>query len=96
MQSNNKNANLEGISLAEMTDGTLLNNLNAGTSALQLNGEVTMAGWTTQANSYPVLDCVIADPLPRDNTAKRVSIIGDSISTFRGYIFENQIFIDRG
>lgn len=86
MQSNNKNANLEGISLAEMTDGTLLNNLNAGTSALQLNGEVTMAGWTTQTNSYPVLDCVIADPLPRDNTAKRVSIIGDSISTFGGYI----------
>ena len=86
MQSGNKNANLEGISLAEMTDGTLLGKLNAGTSALQLGGEVTMAGWKAEANGYPVLDCVIADPQPRNNAAKKVSVIGDSISTFGGYI----------
>ena len=33
-----------------------------------------------------MLDCVIPDPKPRDNTAKRVSVIGDSISSFAGYI----------
>jgi lysophospholipase L1-like esterase len=33
-----------------------------------------------------MLECIIADPSPRDEKAKRVSIIGDSISSFAGYI----------
>ena len=76
-------ANLEGLSLEKMTDNTLLNKLNAGTSSLQTTDA---AAWTATAGSYPMLDCVIADPQPRDNTAKRVSVIGDSISSFAGYI----------
>ena len=76
-------ANLEGVTLAQMTDGTLLKKLNDGTSGLQTENT---ASWTASAGAYPMLDCVIADPQPRDNKAKRVSVIGDSISSFAGYI----------
>lgn len=77
-------ANLEGLTLTQMTDGsTLLGKLNAGTSSLQSENA---ASWTGTKGVYPMLDCVIADPQPRDNTAKRVSVIGDSISSFAGYI----------
>lgn len=76
-------ANLEGLSMAKMTDGTLLGKLNAGTADLQSENA---ASWTAATGAYPMLDCVIADPQPRKNTAKRVSVIGDSISSFAGYI----------
>ena len=62
---------------AQMTDGTLLASLNAGSP------EVT---WTAGADGYPCLSCQIADPTPRTTIPKRVSVIGDSISTFAGYI----------
>lgn len=80
---NQTSANLEGLTLEKMTDGTLLGKLNDGTSSLQSENA---ASWTGTNGAYPMLDCVIADPLPRDNTAKRVSVIGDSISSFAGYI----------
>ena len=79
-------ANLEGLTGAQMTDGTLLNRLNAATASLQLASEVVMSGWTATSGGYPALECEIADPQPRDNSAKRVSVIGDSISSFAGYI----------
>ena len=79
-------AKLEGLTLTQMTDGTLLNKLNGAISSLYLSSSITMAGWSATAGQYPMLDCVIADPQPRDNTAKRVSVIGDSISSFAGYI----------
>jgi len=81
-----KNANHEGVTSVQMTDGTLLNKLNAGISSLQLNSTIIMSGWTAGTDGYPKLECEITDPQPRDNTAKRVSIIGDSISSFGGYI----------
>ena len=79
-------ANLEGVTNAQMTDGTLLGKLNTGIASLQLNSTVNMANWIEGTDNLPKLDCEIADPQPRDNTAKRVSVIGDSISSFGGYI----------
>lgn len=79
-------ANLAGLTAAQMTDGTLLEKLNAATASLQLSSSVEMSAWTGAEGTYPSLECEIADPQPRDNSAKRVSIIGDSISSFAGYI----------
>ena len=79
-------ANLEGLTNAQMTDGTLLGKLNTGIASLQLNSSINMANWIEGEDRLPKLDCEITDPQPRDNSAKRVSIIGDSISTFGGYI----------
>ena len=79
-------ANLEGVTNAQMTDGTLLGKLKTGIASLQLNSTVNMANWIKGTDNLPKLDCEIADPQPRDNTAKRVSVIGDSISSFGGYI----------
>ena len=79
-------ANLEGVTNAQMTDGTLLGKLNTGIASLQLKSSVDMANWIEGTDNLPKLDCEIADPQPRDNTAKRVSVIGDSISSFGGYI----------
>lgn len=61
-----------GLAVAAFTDGTLLQALGGG--------------WTASASGYPVPDGLAEDPAPREQTAKRVSVIGDSISTFAGYI----------
>lgn len=61
-----------GISQASFTDGTLLAALGTG--------------WEASASGYPLPAGLQADPSPRSSSAKRVSIIGDSISSFAGYI----------
>jgi hypothetical protein len=69
-------SHLEALTSTQMTDGTLLGKLNAA-------AEVK---WEANTGEYPMLECMIKDPSPRNETAKRVSIIGDSISSFAGYI----------
>lgn len=61
-----------GISVAAFTDGTLLSSLGSN--------------WVASASGYPLPRGLAADPSPRKESAKRVSVIGDSISTFAGYI----------
>ena len=73
-------SHLEGLTSAQMTDGTLLGKLNA---AAEIVGG---AKWTAKEGEYPMLECIIPDPCPRNEKAKRVSVIGDSISSFAGYI----------
>ena len=71
----------EGLTDAQFTDGTLLGKLQ--------NASAPVPGaesWIAGADGYPTLSCLMADPHPRSRKAKRVSIIGDSISTFRGYL----------
>jgi hypothetical protein len=72
-------AELSAMSIKQMTDGTLLRKLNEAFSA-------DNAFWIPGADSYPVPECIIADPNPVPAKRIRVSIIGDSISTFAGFI----------
>lgn len=68
--------NVESLSISQMTDGTLLAKLNAAGGS-----------WKADANGYPVPTVAPendATILP-DNRI-RVSIIGDSISTFEGWM----------
>ena len=65
------------LTSAQITDGTLLAALNAASPEIP---------WVAGANGFPCLLCQIADPTPRTTVPKRVSVIGDSISTFAGYI----------
>lgn len=71
----------EGLTDGQFTDGTLLGKLQ-GASASVPGAE----NWIAGADGYPTLSCLMADPHPRSKKAKRVSVIGDSISTFRGYL----------
>ena len=75
----------KGLSVQQMTDGTLLSNLNSNTSKCTAAG-VEAESWIAGEFGYPVPASVIADPHPRETQAKRVSVCGDSISTFSGYI----------
>lgn len=69
-------SNVESLSISQMTDGTLLAKLNAAGGS-----------WKADANGYPVPTAVPANTAtvqPENKT--RVSIIGDSISTFEGWL----------
>lgn len=68
---------LEQFSASQMTDGTLLSKLQA-----TANGTV----WIQGANGYPTIEGLPADPHVKKAARKRVSVIGDSISTFKGFI----------
>lgn len=77
---------IQGIELRSATDGTLAGLLNEALGSLKLGTLVAMSRWTTYENGYPRLECTLNDPSPRNRAPKRVSIIGDSISSFNGYI----------
>ena len=74
-----------GMSVQQMTDGTLLASLNANTSKCTAAG-IAAESWIAGDYGYPVPACVLPDPHKRDTETKRVSVCGDSISTFAGYI----------
>ena len=69
--------NVSALTTTQMTDGTLLGKLQA------VGGT-----WTTNAAGYPVPSGVKADTGSASSTVAktRVSLIGDSISTFTGWI----------
>ena len=68
---------LTGIAMSGISDGTLLKNLNSAAAS-----ECT---WVAGNGNVPQLECLIQDPCPKAEKPKRVSIIGDSISSFAGY-----------
>ena len=63
--------------VTQMADGTLLAALQSGST-----GTV----WTAGADGYPTVSGLPADPNVKPAAKKKVSIIGDSISTFKGWI----------
>lgn len=65
------------LTVSEMSDGTLLRYLNDGQSGVV---------WVAGENGYPVISGLPADPNVKPKAKKKVSIIGDSISTFKGWI----------
>ena len=67
--------NVESLTISQMTDGTLLGKLNGA------GGE-----WKAAADGYPVPVNAPADVNATSSETKtRVSLIGDSISTFKGW-----------
>ncbi len=77
------------LSAQAMTDGTLLAKLNAAATAYNATAAegTTACSWVAGADGYPVPSTVSADFTTPDTSGKtRVSLIGDSISTFAGYI----------
>ena len=80
-------SNCQTVTTAEMTDGTLLTLLNAAASSYTpATNTPTAAQWIAGADGYPVPEGLPVDTTPANAEPKRVSVIGDSISTFRGYI----------
>ncbi|MBQ7856273.1 MAG: hypothetical protein IJ348_04065 [Alistipes sp.] len=77
------------MSVAQMTDGTLLGNLNNYVSSNSTVEDITLKRWVAGADGYPVIEGLAQNTEPVTAAPKRVSIIGDSISTFRGYISYN-------
>ena len=69
--------NVEALTTTQMTDGTLLGKLTAIDGA-----------WVANAEGYPVPSTVPADTGSAAGVVKktRVSLIGDSISTFKGWM----------
>lgn len=79
----------EAISNQAMTDGTLLASLNSAADAYNATAapEVRASSWIANTDGYPIPSSVPADPGFGSTTSKtRVSLIGDSISTFSGYL----------
>lgn len=74
-------ADCEGITSAQMRDGTLLMKLNANVSALT-GAKVWVAG----ADGTPIISGIPEDPDKKQGKKLRISIIGDSISTFAGWV----------
>lgn len=72
--------NCQALSAQAMTDGTLL--------ALMNEGKESESEWVAGPDAYPVPSGIPADTNPREKPVnpKRVSIIGDSISTFYGWM----------
>lgn len=71
----------------QMTDGTLLATLNAASATYTPAANTPAAdSWATDSEGFPIPANLPIDTTPTNATPKRVSVIGDSISTFRGYI----------
>ena len=77
------------MTLAQMTDGTLLGKLNEYVAANPTVEGIAMKEWVAGADGYPIISGLAQNTEPIKPAPKRVSIIGDSISTFRGYISYN-------
>ncbi|MBQ9137714.1 MAG: hypothetical protein IJX65_03650 [Alistipes sp.] len=75
------------LTTTQMTDGTLLALLNeAATAYTPATNTPAALSWSADADGYPVPADIPVDTTPQSAMPKRVSVIGDSISTFRGYI----------
>lgn len=75
--------NCEAVSVAAMTDGTLLGKLNSAVAAYSGTLPTELAQWVSTSDGYPMPATVPADAT---NVTTRVSIIGDSISTYDGWL----------
>ena len=67
------------------TTDALLANMNAAVDAYEGSCTYTLKKWVTDADGYPVIEGM-ATNLATPTTQKRISVIGDSISTFRGIV----------
>ena len=79
--------NCSAITVEQMTNGTLLASLNAASTAYTPAANTPAAArWEAGVDGYPIPEGLPTDTTPVNAEPKKVSVIGDSISTFRGYI----------
>lgn len=81
---NNKPVLGENVAAITTAD-ELLNNMNAAVAAYSGSCTYPLKSWVKDADGYPVIEGM-ATNLATPSTQKRVSVIGDSISTFRGIV----------
>jgi hypothetical protein len=81
---NNKSVLGKNIAAITTTDA-LLANMNAAVDAYKGSCTYTLKKWVKDADGYPVIEGM-ATNLATPTTQKRISVIGDSISTFRGIV----------
>ena len=75
-----------GTHVAEITTtDELLANMNAAAASYSGSCTYALKSWVKDADGYPVIEGM-ATNLATPSTQKRVSVIGDSISTFRGLV----------
>lgn len=67
----------QALTTAQLSDGTLLAKLQATASGTT---------WIAGSDGLPTIEGLPADPNVKPKAAKRLSVIGDSISTFKGWI----------
>ncbi|MBQ5634730.1 MAG: hypothetical protein IIV10_00300, partial [Alistipes sp.] len=77
------------LTTTQMSDGTMLKKLNDYVAANPTVEGITLKSWVEGPDGYPVISGLPLNNEPEIATPKRVSVIGDSISTFRGYISYN-------
>lgn len=82
--SNNKPVLGSNIAAITTTDD-LLANMNAAVAAYNGSCTYPLKSWVKDADGYPVIEGM-ATNLTTKTTQKRISVIGDSISTFRGIV----------
>lgn len=71
------------MSVQSMTDGTLLSKLNAFKASY--SGPLSLKSWVPGTAGFPVFDGMSSNPSAGKKKALRVSLIGDSLSSFDGY-----------
>ena len=76
--------NCQSFSPAQMVDGTLLNALNGFVAGYA--GALQLKNWVTGANGYPVFEGMSSGSVDGKKKPLRVSVIGDSLSSFDGYV----------
>ena len=80
---NGESVRVTGMSNRLMTDGTLLKALNDFQASY--SGPLKLRKWEAGSNGLPILEGIAANPSLGKQKALRVSLIGDSLSTFDGY-----------
>ena len=78
---------VEPVGTLALTDDTLLAKLNAFKSAY--SGSFVLRNWVAGADGSPVLEGMQSNPSVGKKRPLRVSLIGDSLSTFNGYTPHN-------
>ena len=71
------------LTIPQMTGGEMLSRLN--NFCASYSGPLTLKNWVAGPEGYPVLDGMAPNPSKGKKKALRVSLIGDSLSTFDGY-----------
>ena len=74
------------IPTADFANGALLAKLQSAALDGTVYPVVGATAWVAGADGYPTVQGLPADPNVKPKAAKRVSVIGDSISTFKGWI----------
>lgn len=75
---------VEAFSVAAMTDGTVLGRMNGFVTSY--SGGLKLRKWVASTSGYPTFEGIPANPTVGRKQPMRVSLIGDSLTSFDGYV----------